>query len=341
MRCLVTGGSGYFGSLLVRRLLSEGHECAVLDVSEAHDRPPETEFFKTDIRNYDAVRAACQGRSVVFHNVAQVPLARDRRAFFSVNAEGTGVLLRACAAVGVEKVVYTSSSAIYGAPECNPVTEDTIPHPAEPYGAAKLQGERICADYCKKGLNVTIIRPRTILGHGRLGIFQILFEWVREGRNIPVLGTGNNRYQFVHADDLAQACLLSALQRRPSSYNCGTDRFGTMRETLQALCTHAATGSKVKSVPRIPAVWAMKLSSAVHLSPLAAYHWLMYGREMYFDISRARRELGWQPCYSNCEMICESYDWYLANRETLGEVAASRHRSAMDQRVLRALNWFI
>ena len=72
-------------------------------------------------------------------------------------------------------------------------------------------------------------RPRTIMGHGRLGIFQILFEWIREGYNIPVLGRGDNVYQFVHADDLAEACILAAARPGPTTYNCGALRPGTMR----------------------------------------------------------------------------------------------------------------
>src|SRR5262249_54095724 len=159
--------------------------------------------------------------------------------------------------------------------------------------------EQHCRAAAADGLDVTIIRPRTILGHGRLGIFHILFEWIREGANVPVLGRGDNRYQFVHADDLADACIRAARRPGPGVYNVGTDRFGTMREALAALCTHAGTGSRVRSVPMAPAVWGMKLGSALGLVPLGDYHALMYGRSLWFDISRARNDLGWQPRWSN------------------------------------------
>jgi nucleoside-diphosphate-sugar epimerase len=231
--------------------------------------------------------------------------------------------------------VYTSSSAVYGAPRVNPVTETTPRAPAEPYGRAKAAGELLCEREAAAGLDVTIVRPRTILGHGRLGIFQILFEWVREGSNVPVLGGGHNRYQFVHADDLADACLLAGERAGPASYNIGTDRFGTMRQTLEALCRHAGTGSRVRSVPMWPATAAMKVTSALGLSPLGAYHALMYGRSLYFDTSRAQRELGWHAKYSNDEMLAESYDWYLANRQAvLGRSGTSPHRSAVHQGAL-------
>ena len=173
------------------------------------------------------------------------------------------------------------------------------------------------------------------MGHGRLGIFQILFEWIREGHNVPVFGCGDNVYQFVHADDLAEACILAAARPGSAIYNCGTDRFGTMREVLEHLCAHAKTGSKVKSVPMAPAVCVMKFTSALGLSPLGPYHALMYGRSLYFDITKAQTELGWKPRYSNDEMFAQSYEWYLKNRDlVLRGHGASQHRSAVKQGIL-------
>ena len=93
-----------------------------------------------------------------------------------------------------------------------------IPKPMENYGKAKYKAEKICQNYISENLDIIIIRPRTILGHGRLGIFQILFEWIREGKNIPVLGKGDNIYQFVHADDLADAIILASIQKLNQEY---------------------------------------------------------------------------------------------------------------------------
>jgi nucleoside-diphosphate-sugar epimerase len=241
----------------------------------------------------------------------------------------------------VRKVVYTSSSAVFGAPRSNPVTEQTSPTPAEAYGRAKLEGEHVCRRYQEQGLDVSIIRPRTILGHGRLGIFQILFEWIRQGNNIPVLGAGDNLYQFVHADDLAQACILAGTRAGPAVYNCGAERFGTMRQGLEHLCAHAGTGSRVKSLPMGLAVAGMRLTSALGVSPLGPYHALMYGRSLYFDNRKARAELGWIPRYSNEEMLVESYEWYLKNREAVQRAqGASHHRSAVKQGILQVARHF-
>jgi len=332
---LITGGSGYFGSLLRDRLLARGVAVRVFDITDAADRPPEVEFQQGDIRDIGSVARAADGCAVVFHCVAQVPLAKNRKAFHSVNVTGTENLLVAAAAAGVRKVVYVSSSAVFGAPKSNPVTEETIPAPGEAYGRAKLAGESLCHDFARMGLDVTIIRPRTILGHGRLGIFQILFEWIRQGRNVPVLGRGANTYQFIHADDLAEACILAARRPGSTTYNIGATNFGTMRAALENLCAHAGTGSKVRGVPMLLAVMAMKLTSLLGLSPLGAYHALMYGRSMFFDIRKAQQELGWQPRHSTDEMLAQSYDWYVAQREkVLRSAGGSPHRSRVKQGVL-------
>jgi nucleoside-diphosphate-sugar epimerase len=339
LTALITGGSGYFGCLLRDRLRQRGSRVRVFDLVDADDRPPDVEFVRGDIRDAAAVRAACDGADAIYHNVAQVPVAKDRKLFWSVNQGGTENLLRAAADAKTQKVVHTSSSAVFGVPRSNPVDETTVPAPGEAYGRAKLAAEESVRRYVQeRRLDVTIVRPRTILGHGRLGIFHILFDWVEGGKNIPVLGKGDNVYQFVHADDLADACIRAAGRPGPAVYNVGAAAFGTMRETLEALCAHAATGSRVYSVPMGLATAAMRLTSVLGLSPLGPYHSLMYGRSIYFDISRARRELDWQPRFSNEAMICESYDWYLRHkREVLANKDRSAHRSAMRQGILALL----
>lgn len=338
MKTLVTGGSGYFGEVVVERCLERGDSVRVFDLVDNEDRPKEVELVRGDVRDRDAVRRALEGVEVVHHNVAQVPLAKNRHEFWSVNVDGTRIVLDEALRAGVRKVVLVSSSAIYGVPDRNPVTLATQPRPREAYGAAKLEGERYAKTVIDKGLSVSIVRPRTILGHGRLGIFQILFEWVRKSRPVYLLGSGHNRYQFVHADDLAAACLLADRRKESDVLLCGTDRFGTMRELLEGLVAHAGSRSPVRSMPFRPTVVAMKVTSKLGVSPLGDYHSLMYGREMFFDITSTSEALGWKPKYSNAEMIADSYDWYVAHREeVLSREGASHHRSPVKLGVLKLL----
>jgi nucleoside-diphosphate-sugar epimerase len=336
MKCLVTGGSGYFGELLCKMLLEMDHDVYNLDLNENRNEDSRIKYIKADIRDYKKVLQSCEGMDYVFHNVAQVPLAKDNELFRTVNIDGTRNILAASLENEIKKLVYTSSSAIFGVPKSNPVMEKTVPNPMEAYGDAKYQGELLCHEYNKKGLDISIVRPRTILGHGRLGIFQILFEWVYNGQNIPVFSGGKNKYQFVHPEDLAHACVKSVDKSGLQIYNCGAENFGTMKELLQELCDYANTGSRVSSVPTWPAVLGMKATSLLGLSPLGAYHALMYGRSMYFDISKCKQELNWKPKYSNKEMIIQSYKWYVENREfVLRNKSGSHHKTGVKQGILK------
>ncbi len=333
---LVTGGAGYFGTVLVERLLQQGIPVRILDVNRPDPVPNGVTVIQGDVRDLALVRQACEGVDAVHHNVALVPLARDKEGFWSVNEGGTRNVMEAALQAGVRKVVSMSSSAIYGAPKANPVDETTEPHPGEEYGAAKLAAEKVCVEFRARGLDVTIVRPRTIMGHGRLGIMQILFEWIREGQAIPVFDGGRNRYQFVHGGDLADACLAAAERPGSAEYNVGAASFGTMRDTLAGLIAHAKSPSRIVSVPMAPATALMRAAGGLGLSPLGPYHALMYGRSMWFDISRAQRELNYRPKFSNVDMMCESYDWYIANRDAiLRRKGSSLHSMAVKQRALR------
>lgn len=337
---LVTGGSGYFGTILVARARAQGDRVRILDLNRPQpaddDDDTDIETVIGDVRDPDVVRAACDGVDIVLHNVAQVPLARDRDLFWSVNVGGTANVLVAARDAGVGKVVHTSSSAIFGIPESNPVTETTAPHPLEAYGRAKVAAEALCREAASGGLDVTVIRPRTILGHGRLGIIAVLFDFVAEGAPVYVLGRGDNRYQFVHADDLADACLRAADRPGPGVFNIGTTEFGTMRQTLQGLVDHAGTGSRVRSLPAGPARVAMRALSRAGQAPFAPYHWLLYSESLWFDTTRARDELGWSSTRSNVEMVIESYEWFLAHRDRLG-TGGSHHQSPVRLGLLKLL----
>jgi nucleoside-diphosphate-sugar epimerase len=341
---LVTGGSGYFGSILADAALARGDEVRIFDRNPPADRGPgddqarRVSYLPGDVRDRAAVRAACEGVDVVLHNVAQVPLAKDRGLFWSVNVTGTANVLLGARDAGVGKVVHTSSSAIFGIPESNPVTEETPGRPLEAYGRAKLEAEWLCRDAADAGLDVSIVRPRTILGHGRLGIIAVLFEFVAAGAPVYVLGGGHNRYQFVHANDLADACLRAADRDKPSIYNVGAMEFGTMRETLQALVDHAGTGSRVRSLPAAPARLAMRGLAAAGMAPFAPYHWLLYAESLWFDTTKAQTELGWKPQHSNASAIVESYQWFLAHRAELSETAErSHHQSLVKLGLLKVL----
>ena len=338
MRCLVTGGSGFFGHLLVEKLLARGEEIRNFDLNAADDEFEGVEFQRGDIRDADAIRRASDGIDVIYHNVAQQPLSKDPELMRTVNLDGTHNLLLAAQASGVRKIIFTSSTAIFGIPKTLPILRSTSPSPCEPYGRTKVKAEQLCRDYIEKGLDISIIRPRTILGHGRLGIFQMLFEWVREGRNVPVMGRGDNIFQFIHAHDLADATTALGSAARSADLQ---HRDRPVRHNAPGPGSALSTREdrfEVKSVPVAPVQWMLAAAGKLGGSPLGPYHYMAYGKSNYFDISDAVKELDWHPKYSNEEMMISSYEWYLENREdVLNSRWASPHKSAVKQGILRFL----
>ena len=335
---LVTGGSGFVGATIARRLVERGEQVRVLDIWRSDDLPPETDFVLADINDREAVTKAMQGVDYVHHNVALVPLHKAGNRYWTVNVDGTKVALDAARAAKVKMFSHMSSSAVFGLPQIMPITNDTTREPIEIYGRAKKAGEELVMAAQGAGFPATIIRPRTIIGTGRLGIFQILFEWIKDGANIYTIGKGEGLFQFVHADDLADTSILSCLKERPGVYNVGTDRFGTLKGDLEYLCAHAGTGSRVKSLPVGLAIGTLRTADVLGLSPLSPWHYLTYHKPFYFDSEPVYRALDWRPRFSNREMMTSSYDWFIGHQEKLETGKdASAHKSPVKQGILKLL----
>jgi nucleoside-diphosphate-sugar epimerase len=181
------------------------------------------------------------------------------------------------------------------------------------------------------------VRPKTFVGPERLGVFEILFDWIREGRRIYVLGDGRNRYQLLAVDDLVHAVVRSASgDVAGETINVGAREFGTVREDLEELIAHAGSPSRVTPVPARPAELVLRGLELARLSPLAEWHYKTAHRDSFVDVSKAERLLGWGPRHSNAQALIETYDWYLANRGRVGSAGVT-HRVPWDQRALGLL----
>jgi len=186
-------------------------------------------------------------------------------------------------------------------------------------------------------LDLVILRPKTFLGPERLGVFEILFDWIREGRRIPILGDGSNRYQLLAVEDLVEATLGAAsADVAGETFNIGATEFGTVRSDLEALIAHAGSGSRLRPVPARPAELALRALELLRLSPLAEWHYRTAHRDSYVDASKAQRLLGLSPRLSNAQALCETYDWYLEHREQMRSAGVT-HRVPWDQRALGLL----
>ena len=333
----ISGGAGFLGLHLARRLLADGHEVRTLDVVPLDEAELErsVQELRGDVRDRDRVRGLVAGADVVVHAAAALPIQASRDSIRSVNVGGTENLLLASRDGGVGRVVFISSTAVYGVPEKHPIEEDDPLVGVGWYGESKIDAEALCR---VAGVDTTIIRPKTFIGPERLGVFEILFDWIREGRQIYILGRGYNRYQLLAVEDLVDAIVRAATvpEAAGQTFNVGATEFGTVRSDLQALIDHAGSRSRLQPVPVKPAELALRALELLRLSPLAEWHYKTAHKDSFVDVSRAQRVLGWQPRLSNRAALIGTYDWYLANRGRIG-AAGVTHRVPWNQQALGLL----
>src|SRR6266487_2794919 len=205
----ISGGAGFLGLHLSRRLLADGHDVRTLDVVPLDDAELErsVDERRGDIRDRESVRKLVDGADVVVHAAAALPIQASRDSIRSVNVGGTENVLEAAKDAGVRRVLFISSTAVYGVPDKHPIEEDDPLVGVGWYGESKIEAEALCRT---AEVETTIIRPKTFIGPERLGVFEILFDWIREGRRIYILGNGHNRYQLLAVEDLVAAIVLAA-----------------------------------------------------------------------------------------------------------------------------------
>jgi nucleoside-diphosphate-sugar epimerase len=333
----ISGGAGFLGLHLARRLIADGNDVRTLDVVPLDDPELEraVEERRGDVRDYAQVAELVDGAEIVVHAAAALPIQASREAIRSVNVDGTANVLRAAHAAQARRVVFISSTAVYGIPKKHPIEEDDPLVGVGWYGESKIDAESLCR---VAAAETTIIRPKTFIGPERLGVFEILFDWIREGRRIYILGKGHNRYQLLAVEDLVDAVVRAAAEPAAAreTFNVGATEFGTVREDLGALITHAGSASRLQPVPAKPAEVALRALELMHLSPLAEWHYKTAHRDSFVDTSKAQRLLGWEPPYSNREALIRTYDWYLENRGRVSGAGVT-HRVPWNQQALGLL----
>jgi nucleoside-diphosphate-sugar epimerase len=339
MRWAISGGAGFLGLHLARRLTADGHDVRSLDLVPLEEPGLEVHELRADVRDQAACRELVDGARILVHAAAALPIRGSREEIRSVNVDGTLTLLAAAAEAGVKRVVFISSTAVYGVPEKHPIEEDDPLEGVGHYGESKIEAEEVCRAFMRRGLDCVILRPKTFVGPERLGVFEILFDWIRDGRRIYVLGGGSNRYQLLAVDDLVAAIRLAASKRAAAgeTLNVGAKEFGTVRSDLQALIDHAGSSSRVTPIPVKPAEIALRALELARLSPLAEWHYKTAHRNSFVDATRAERVLGWTPRLSNADALIGTYDWYLDHRDDVVGAAGVTHRVPWDQRALGIL----
>ena len=341
MRIAITGGAGFLGYHLANRLALQGIEVVLLDIAkfDPSEYPGNVICHNVDVRNAAALQSALKGADVVIHAAAALPLWR-RKEIFDINVRGTQTVLEAAQKLDVERVIYVSSTAVYGIPEKHPLYETDPLDGVGSYGESKVQAEKVCESFRNAGMCVPIVRPKTFVGTGRLGVFQILYNWIKDGKPIPIIGDGTNRYQLLEVEDLVDAIFLLSTapeEKVNDTFNVGAERFNTVREDLEALCKFAGTGARVMATPAWLVKPVFQLFEMLGLSPL--YKWV-YGtadKDSFVSIEKIKATLGWSPRYSNAEALIRSYQWYLDHHRELDRKIGITHRVAWNQGILKMI----
>jgi UDP-glucose 4-epimerase len=339
---LVSGGAGFFGGILKSRLLADGAEVVSVDLVPDATQHPSLTSINADIRDQESMRAifAAHRFDAVFHIAAQLAHGKmDRDLLWTSNVDGTRVIAQCARDAGVRKLVFTSTNCLWASNMGRPVREDDLPAPAELYGESKLEAERLLHAF-ENDFDVVILRCPTIIDSGRLGLLAILFEFIREDKTVWVVGSGANRYQFIYAGDLAQACVQSLDHTGSNTFHVGSDNVPSLRGCFEAVVAEAGSRSRVRSLPKTPTLALMRLAHILKISPLGPYHYRMIAEDFIFDTTRIRQALGWRPTVTNGEMLALAYRYYAQNHdEILARENVSAHSKAASMGILRLLKW--
>jgi nucleoside-diphosphate-sugar epimerase len=277
-----------------------------------------------------------KGCDMVVHTAAALPLYSDDD-IRSTDVGGTRNVMEAALKNEVDRVVYISSTAVYGVPDHHPLFETDKMIGVGPYGHAKVEAEAVSAGFRGKGLCVSILRPKSFVGPERLGVFALFYDWARDGHNFPVLGNGRNRYQLLDVEDLCQAivkCLEGEREKVNDVFNIGAKQFTTMREDYQAVLDAAGHGKKIVPLPAGPAIWTLRVLEAFHVSPLYKWVYETASKDSFVSIEKAEKVLGYKPKYSNKEAMVRNYRWYMDNFEKFAKQSGVSHRVPWKQGAL-------
>lgn len=324
MRLLVTGGTGFTGSHLVRRARREGHAVTSLDNSEG--------LFAGELRGLGAtihigsvtdrelLHELTPGHNVIFHVAAAFrDVSAPRSVYWDVNVDGTRHVLEAAAAAGVRKVVYCSTQGVHGHIDDPPGDEESPVDPEDYYQYTKWEGERVCHEFMDEGMDITIIRPTAIYGPGDPGRFVMLFKAAKIGRFL-MFGDGRTTYHPVYIDNLVDLFFLATENPNAAgrTYIGADEEYYTLNDLVRAVGEAIDVDVRIVHLPFAP-LWLASAAVELICKPLRIAPPLFRRRADWFRqvrafrIDRARHELGYEPKVGLPDGLKRTGRWYEEN----------------------------
>ena len=331
MKHVIFGGDGFVGRHLAPKLLADGEEVVVADIAKG-DFPHygKARFVSCDVTDRNQVSAVgIKAGDMVYNLSAKMlsPLqvrAKRHDFFWPVNFHGTENIIHAMARADADRLVHFTTDMIYGHTVFQPMTEDHPVAPLGEYGLSKLKTEELAADWRANGMNITLFRPRLIIGPGRLGILEKLFKLIDWNLPVPMIGSGRNPYQFISVFDCADAARAAWKAGVPNeAYNLGSLNPPPVRKLLGDLIKHAGSKSILLPTP----AWAVKrtldLFDLMNMPIMDPEQYLIADEDCLLDVSKGKRQLGWVPQYRDEDMLIAAYDEYRAKKD--GHAVAAVH----------------
>jgi dTDP-glucose 4,6-dehydratase len=331
-RHIITGGSGFVGQRLAEALRARGEPVVIFDITAPADSA--VDFVAGSIQHPgDIARLHLAPGDVVHHLAARqfhgaVPRHHRDSWFAAVNTTGTRHLLSAMSARGAKQLIFFSTDMTYGLPQTNPVLPTHPQAPIGPYGQSKLAAEKlILAAGADHGLQATIFRPRLIAGAGRLGILARLFQLVAWNLPVPMIGSGENRYQMIAAEDCVAAALRAVDCGFPAGpFNLGSAEPPTVRELLGDLIARAGSHSILVPTPARAVQSVLGLLDRAGMTLLYPEQFAIADSDYTLDTTATSAALGWSPARRDEDIIFEAFSHFrraAGGASTIPELAAA------------------
>ncbi|MDX1599947.1 MAG: NAD-dependent epimerase/dehydratase family protein [Anaerolineales bacterium] len=318
---LITGGTGFLGGHLARRLEAEGHQVRIL-AHNTHSVGPESvgDVSVGDIRDPGAVEAAVEGMDLVFHTVSNFRKGgSDERDAYDVNVTGTVNVLKAAKRHGVRQVIHCSTIGVHGDVKEIPADETTPFNPTDLYQETKLAGEReVWRFHEEYDLPVTVIRPISMFGPGDRRMLK-LFRMINSGW-VVVVGSGETYFQPAYIDDVVDGFVICIDNPKAvgEAFIVGGDEFVTLNTLFSMIAEELGVNLRRIRLPLKPVLWAANACESVCSPfglepPLHRRRVSFYQNDRAFSVDKAKRVLGYSPSVSLREAIRRTIEWYRDN----------------------------